>query len=110
MVAACTVLAAGCATTAVTVTPSSQPPVCDSAASALVLWTPHWRPNQKDVPEREAAAVTGLKKFLQISKCFASSALRRLPNMTPSVIVVEVASGNGQSTRWSALPFVNSDQ
>lgn len=39
----------GCATTRVDISPSPQAPVCDRAASALVFWTPQWRPTQKDV-------------------------------------------------------------
>ena len=69
----------GCATTTVTITPSPQPPICDGAASVLVLWTHQWRPDQKDVPEREAAAEIGLKEFLHRSRCFARFELRRLP-------------------------------
>jgi hypothetical protein len=92
--AACAVLS-GCATTTVSVTPSPQTPVCDSAMSALVLWAPHWRPDQKDIPKREAAAETGLKEFLQTSDCFKSAELRRLPSMTPTVVADEVTSTNG---------------
>lgn len=95
MAAVFTVLT-GCATTIAGVTPSPQSPVCDSTASALVLWAPQWRPNQKDVPEREAAAETGLKGFLQSSGCFANSKLHRLPSITPAAIAVEIASANGQ--------------
>ena len=92
--AACAVLSS-CATTTVSVTPSPQTPVCDSAMSALVLWAPHWRPDQKDTPKREAAAETGLKEFLQTSDCFKSAELRRLSSMTPTVVAAEVTSTNG---------------
>lgn len=87
----CTALA-GCATTTVTVMPSPQTPVCNNTASALVLWAPQWRPNQKDVLERQAAAETGLKRFLHSSECFASSDLRRLPNTTFPAVAAEVMS------------------
>jgi len=63
--------------------------------SALVLWAPHWRPDQKDIPKQEAAAETGLKEFLQTSDCFKSAELRRLPSMTPTVVAAEVTSTNG---------------
>lgn len=63
--------------------------------SALVLWAPHWRPDQKDIPKREAAAETGLKEFLQTSDCFKSAELRRLSSMTPTVVAAEVTSTNG---------------
>jgi hypothetical protein len=95
MAAVFTVLT-GCATTTVGVTPSTQNPVCDSTASALILWAPQWRPTQKDVPEREAAAETGLKGFLQNSRCFANSTLHRLPSMTPAAVAAEIASANKQ--------------
>mgnify|MGYP001585410622 CR=1 FL=1 len=85
----------GCATTTVSVTPSPQTPVYDSAMSALVLWAPHWRPDQKDIPKQEAAAETGLKEFLQTSDCFKSAELRGLPSMTPTVVAAEVTSTNG---------------
>jgi hypothetical protein len=92
----------GCATTTVTITPSPQPPICDGAASVLVLWTHQWRPDQKDVPEREAAAEIGLKEFLHRSRCFARFELRRLPIMSPPMIATEVGSANEQ--------FESSDQ
>jgi hypothetical protein len=87
MLVVSTVLVA-CATTTVSVTPSPQTPVCDSTASALVLWTPEWRQDQKDVPKREAAAETGLKEFLQTSGCFKNSELRRLPDMAPTIVAL----------------------
>ena len=98
MLVVSTVLVA-CATTTVSVTPSPQTPVCDSTASALVLWTPAWRQDQKDVPKREAAAETGLKEFLQTSGCFKSSELRRLPDMAPTVM----ASVNGRFDKVVAI-------
>ena len=52
-------------------------------------------PGSKDVPEREAAAEAGLKEFLESSSCFSRSELRRLLNMTPSVITTEAALANG---------------
>jgi hypothetical protein len=85
------------------VAPSPQTPVCDSGASALVLWAPQWRPDQKDVPEREAAAETGLKKFLQSSGCFARFELHRLSSMTPVVVTAEVASAHGQFDKMIAI-------
>jgi hypothetical protein len=92
---ACAVLIS-CATTTVSVAPSPQTPVCDSGASALVLWAPQWRPDQKDAPERETAAEAGLKKFLQNSGCFAGFELRRLPNTAASVVATEITSASGR--------------
>lgn len=101
-VAACAVLS-GCATTMVHLTPPLQTPVCDSARSALVLWAPQWRPDQKNIPEREEAAAAGLKEFLQTSGCFKSSELRRVASMTPTVVASEVASANGQFDKVVAI-------
>ena len=102
VVVACAVLS-GCATTTVSVTPSPQTPVCDSAMSALVVWAPQWRPDQKDAPKREVAAEIGLKKFLQTAGCFKRSELRRLPSMTPTAVAAEVASENGQFNKVIAI-------
>jgi hypothetical protein len=93
--AACAVFS-DCATTTMSVTPSPQTSVCDSEVSALVLWATQWRPDQKDVPKREAAAEAGLKEFLQTSGCFANSELHRLPSINPSTVAAEVASANGR--------------
>ena len=46
---------------------------------ALVQWSTQWRPDQKDVAEREKAAEAGIHKFLQNSHCFSSYAVQRLP-------------------------------
>jgi hypothetical protein len=81
-VAACSVLLAACATTQVqnTGAPPSQS-LCqtgDAPLSALVLWSPRWRPDQKDVPLREAAAQRGLENFFAPpASCYARSALMR---------------------------------
>jgi len=72
---------AGCvSTTTVTLTPGPQRPVCDASARALVLWLPHWRPDQKDMADREAAAADGLARFVASAGCFASATLQRLPD------------------------------
>lgn len=92
--AACAVLA-GCASTTVTVTPSPQAPVCDGRASALVLWAPEWRQDQKDVPEREAAAADGLREFFERSGCFARTELRRVPDLAPASLFPQVADASG---------------
>jgi hypothetical protein len=77
---------AGCASTAVSVQPSPQAPVCSSASSALVVWAPRWRPDQKDVTAREEAALTGLKDFLARSGCFASAEVQRVPSLEASAV------------------------
>lgn len=84
----------GCATTRVDISPSPQAPVCDGAASALVFWAAQWRPNQKDVSKREAAAQTGLKEFLQTSGCFKNYELRRVAHMSSTMVIAEIASAH----------------
>lgn len=49
---------------------------CAPALSTLVLWAPKWRPEQKDVPEREAAAWQGIQKFFIGSSCFGKTEIR----------------------------------
>lgn len=95
----CGVLLAGCASTAITLNPSPQAPVCERTAAALVLWAPEWRPDQKDVVERELAAATGLKDFFANSGCFARSELRRIPDLSPTTVSAQVASATGHFTR-----------
>ncbi|MFH1814212.1 MAG: hypothetical protein ABIF28_08605 [Pseudomonadota bacterium] len=87
----CAVLLAGCASTAVTVTPSPQAPVCDRSATALVLWAPEWRAEQKDVVEREAAAAQGLKNFFASSGCFAQAELRRMQSLGAAAVSAQRA-------------------
>lgn len=95
----CGVLLAGCASTAITLSPSPQAPVCKRSATALVLWAPEWRPDQKDVVAREVAAATGLRNFLGSSGCFARSELRRIPDLSPTTVSAQVASAAGQFSR-----------
>jgi len=91
-----TAFLAGCASTTVTLIPSPQAPVCDPAASALVLWAPQWRPDQKDVSQREAVAHAGLRDFLSETQCFARSELRRLPDLAPETIATQFDSAASQ--------------
>jgi hypothetical protein len=74
-------LLSGCASTTVTMTPQPPTSLCQAAsdrASALVLWAPRWRPNQKDVALREAAAQQGISRFFETSACFAHTEVRRV--------------------------------
>lgn len=83
---------AGCASTTTSqLVPAPQSPVCQSAAKALILWTPQWRPDQKDVAAREAAAADGLGQFFEKSGCFASASLRRLPSDARQAVQAAVA-------------------
>jgi hypothetical protein len=65
----------GCASTHFQVTGQvAQQPLCQlpgEQASALVFWGPKWRPDQKEVPRREAAAQRGIERFFSTSECFA---------------------------------------
>ncbi len=45
--------------------------------TVLVVWGTQWRPDQKDVPLREAAAEQGLKDYLAQSRCFPRAQVRR---------------------------------
>lgn len=93
------VLLSGCASTTVTLTPSPQLAVSDPAASALVLWSPQWRPDQKDVSNREAAAQAGLQTFLDQSDCFSRSELRRIPDLSSTAVSGHVKSATSQFSR-----------
>ena len=87
---------AGCASTAISFSPSPQAPVCERSGTALVLWAPEWRPNQKDVIERELAAATGLKNFLDNSGCFAHSELLRIPDFSSTTVSAQATSAGAQ--------------
>ncbi|WP_374678004.1 hypothetical protein [Piscinibacter sp.] len=73
----------GCAaTTSTHFTPSPQQPVCHVSSTAVVVWSPQWRADQKDVQAREVAASEGIARFFQVSGCFASVSLRRVPQLS----------------------------
>jgi len=92
----CAALLAACTSTAVTLTPSPQPPVCDHGATALVLWAPQWRADQKDGAAREQAAATGLSTFFAGSGCFAGTELRRVGDLSPATVSSELAASGGR--------------
>jgi hypothetical protein len=75
-IALCLALA-GCASTKVETTGTAERPLCRPELSALVAWTPAWRPDQKDVAGREAAAQRGIERFFAGSGCFAKTEIRR---------------------------------
>lgn len=95
----CAVLLAGCASTVVSLTPSPQAPVCERSATALVLWAPEWRPEQKDVAQREAAAAKGLQDFFGSSGCFAQAALRRMQSLGATAVSAQRAAEAGRFDR-----------
>ncbi|CAD5375102.1 exported hypothetical protein [Rubrivivax sp. A210] len=92
-------LVAACASTTATLVPSPQAPVCDRGATALVLWAPAWRPDQKDVAQREEAAAAGLGNFLAGSPCFARSEIRRIPDLAPSSVAAEMSAAGPRFDR-----------
>lgn len=70
---------AGTATTQVTLTPPAPAPVCQpqAAKKVSVLWRTRWRADQKDVPQREAAAAQGIQRFFAEGGCFQSAVVAR---------------------------------
>ncbi len=92
----CCAFLAACASTAVVLTPSPQAPVCERSATALVLWAPEWRADQKDVALREAAAASGLSSFFSGSGCFASTELRRTGHLDTAAIATELAASGAR--------------
>lgn len=87
----------GCAsTTTAQLTPSPQEPVCASSTTALVLWMPQWRVDQKDVPAREAAAADGLRQFFERSGCFKTASLERLPQTSEESAQAAAAAATRQ--------------
>jgi len=77
----------GCASTTVDLSPappaSARCQLPGERITALVLWGPRWRPDQKDVPLREAAAEKGIKAFFAGSSCFTQTLVRRVPLDAP---------------------------
>jgi hypothetical protein len=73
----------GCASTKVETSGAAPKwPLCQADGeqlSALALWGPAWRTDQKDVPHREAAAQRGIEHFFDQSGCFSKVEIRRLP-------------------------------
>lgn len=77
-------LLSACASTRVTVTPqtASTEALCQAPGerlAALVLWTPKWRADQKEVAQREQAAEQGIARFFAGSACFAQAEVKRIP-------------------------------
>ncbi len=96
LVSLCAALLVACANTEVTLTPSPQPPVCDRKATALVLWAPQWRTEQKDAAARELAAASGLSNFFAGSECFASTELRRVTSLSPAAVASELGASSSK--------------
>lgn len=95
-----TVALGGCASTTTSqLVPSPQPPVCQSSANALILWTTQWRPDQKDVPAREAAAAEGIAQFFATSGCFLSTVVQRVGQPSGTFIATDVAEAQSRYDR-----------
>jgi len=77
------VLLTGCATTKVETTGSPpKEPLCQlgtHAVNTVVYWGPQWRPDQKEPPLREAAALRGIQDFLSRTSCLAVVGIHRVP-------------------------------
>jgi hypothetical protein len=73
---------AGCASTRVEMRGQAMTrPLCEAVApqgSVSVLWGPVWRPDQKEPPLREAAALKGITAFFEAQVCIRPLAIRRL--------------------------------
>lgn len=83
-------LLCGCATTTtVTTAPAGQAPVCqpESKLKATVLWQTRWRADQKDVPQREAAAARGMADFFAGAACFPATTVARADADHPAFTV-----------------------
>ena len=93
-------LLTGCAsTTSVQRVPEPKSPMCEPSANAVILWTPRWRPDQKDVPEREKAAALGMATFFSESRCFASAAVQRLAEPSAAFMAAAVAQAQPRYDR-----------
>lgn len=84
----------GCASTTIASTGQAmQKPLCASASplpaattsastsattSMAVLWGPSWRPDQKEPPLREAAALKGIQQFFATQRCVTDVAIQRV--------------------------------
>lgn len=94
----------GCAATTSVEFAGQRPasPVCQGAnapLSAVVVWGPNWRPDQKDVGAREQAAERGIADFFATQDCFARTQVERLASGTlgsfDEAKAVAAASGFG---------------
>lgn len=77
----------GCASTTIESTGQPMPrPLCsspspaasDTPVSVAVLWGPWWRPDQKEPPLREAAALKGIQQFFAAQRCVTDLTIERI--------------------------------
>lgn len=81
--AAClSLVLAGCATTRIETTGTPLPqPLCAASSgndAVSVLWATRWRPDQKEPPLREAAALRGIEAFFASQHCFRQVRIRHI--------------------------------
>ena len=76
------VVLAGCATTSIETTGSPLgKPFCQAdkpVVTTIVLWGPQWRHDQKEPHLREAAALRGIKDFLNHFSCISVTRIQKL--------------------------------
>jgi hypothetical protein len=70
---------------------------------AIVFWGPKWRPDQKEVPLREAAAQRGIEHFFSRSECFARFRIIRKIGDRES-IGLQPAEAVGLATTYTGAP------
>lgn len=84
---------AGCASTKFETSGSAPTQaLCESKGehiSALVLWGPRWRTDQKDIPLREAAAQRGIEQFFAESGCYSRVRVLRTVGGRPAIELPE---------------------
>jgi hypothetical protein len=72
----------GCASTTIEITGSPlKEPLCQVGAQAInsvVYWGTQWRPDQKEPPLRETAALRGIQDFVSHTNCLAVTGIHRL--------------------------------
>jgi hypothetical protein len=111
LVAACVLGLAGCASTQIEYKGlTSEQPLCQKSGeqvSALVLWAPQWRANQKEPARREAAAQSGIERFFAQSGCFSSVQILRTVGDRPATDMsapeVRALATDGASPRSRAV-------
>lgn len=58
-----------------------------------------WRPDQKDVAAREAAAATGIGQFFETSRCFEAASVRRLDPNANAALPAAVSEAAARGAR-----------
>ena len=98
----------GCASTRFSSEPPvPEPPLCQSAQQPLagfVFWETRWRPEQKDVPDREKAAAQGIQAFFKQGGCFQSVQIQQIQAATPLATGQAVAAIQAWASQ-TALPL-----